>query len=164
MIRKELGTCVHFWPFDGWDITEGRSAVAEVYPSLWASEFPTEGRDRDQHGACLSWGSRAYVIRTSIKAVLEEPNAPFADIQKKWIEELKGFVTNGKKFPDTADAMMELAIAEEFGGDEDQALKWYDTIAKDFPDSPNQPSFPKTLLLPGQPFKSTTVHKFSVEK
>ena len=25
---------VHFWPFDGWDVPAGRSAVAEVYPSL----------------------------------------------------------------------------------------------------------------------------------
>ncbi len=33
--------------------------------------------------------------------------------------------------------MMELAIAEEFGGDEDEALKWYGTIAKEYPDSPN---------------------------
>lgn len=33
-----------------------------------------------------------------------------------------------------------------------------------FPDSPNQPSFPSTVLKPGQKFASTTVHKFSVEK
>lgn len=66
MIRKELGTCVHFWPFDGWDITEGRSAVAEVYPSLWASEFPTEGRDRDQHDAyaIAAWCSQADHSKT----------------------------------------------------------------------------------------------------
>jgi len=30
-----------------------------------------------------------------------------------------------------------------------------------FPDSPNQPSFPSTVLRPGQTFRSTTVHKFS---
>jgi aldose 1-epimerase len=33
-----------------------------------------------------------------------------------------------------------------------------------FPDSPNQPSFPSTLLEPGNTFKSTTVHKFGVAK
>jgi aldose 1-epimerase len=31
-----------------------------------------------------------------------------------------------------------------------------------FPDSPNQPSFPTTTLLPGQQFNSTTVYRFSV--
>jgi aldose 1-epimerase len=33
-----------------------------------------------------------------------------------------------------------------------------------FPDSPNQPKFPSTVLKPGQTFKSTTVHKFGVQK
>ncbi|MCE9529003.1 MAG: galactose mutarotase [Planctomycetales bacterium] len=32
-----------------------------------------------------------------------------------------------------------------------------------FPDSPNQAKFPSTLLKPGATYKSTTVHKFSVE-
>ena len=31
-----------------------------------------------------------------------------------------------------------------------------------FPDSPNQPEFPSTLLEPGQEFQSTTIYKFSV--
>lgn len=31
-----------------------------------------------------------------------------------------------------------------------------------FPDSPNQPGFPSTVLRPGQTFRSTTVHRFSV--
>lgn len=30
-----------------------------------------------------------------------------------------------------------------------------------FPDSPNKPSFPSTLLRPGQTYRSTTVHSFS---
>jgi aldose 1-epimerase len=33
-----------------------------------------------------------------------------------------------------------------------------------YPDSPNQPQFPSTLLKPGQNYQSTTVHKFSVAK
>jgi aldose 1-epimerase len=33
-----------------------------------------------------------------------------------------------------------------------------------YPDSPNQPKFPTTTLKPGETFKSTTIHKFSVEK
>lgn len=33
-----------------------------------------------------------------------------------------------------------------------------------FPDSPNRPSFPSTLLEPGEIYKQTTVHSFSVEK
>ena len=30
-----------------------------------------------------------------------------------------------------------------------------------FPDSPNRPEFPSTVLRPGETFRSTTVHRFS---
>jgi aldose 1-epimerase len=33
-----------------------------------------------------------------------------------------------------------------------------------YPDSPNKPEFPTSLLKPGEKYQSTTVHKFSVEK
>ncbi|MDX2246908.1 MAG: aldose epimerase family protein [Bacteroidia bacterium] len=33
-----------------------------------------------------------------------------------------------------------------------------------FPDSPNQPGFPSTILKPGEVFRSTTVYAFSIEK
>jgi aldose 1-epimerase len=33
-----------------------------------------------------------------------------------------------------------------------------------FPDSPNQPNFPSTILRPGQTYDSRTVFKFSVQK
>jgi aldose 1-epimerase len=32
-----------------------------------------------------------------------------------------------------------------------------------FPDSPNKPQFPSTVLRPGQTYRQTTVHKFGVE-
>jgi hypothetical protein len=60
-IRRRLGACVHFWPFDGWDIPAGRSAIAEVYPALWSRGFANEGRTGDQHDAfsIAAWLSRA---------------------------------------------------------------------------------------------------------
>lgn len=36
--------------------------------------------------------------------------------------------------------------------------------AQKFPDSPNKPSFPSSLLRPGEKYTQTTVHKFSVKK
>jgi len=50
-IRQRLGARVHFWPFDGWQIPAGRSAIAEVYPALWNRTFPIETRTGDQHDA-----------------------------------------------------------------------------------------------------------------
>jgi hypothetical protein len=50
-LRQQLGERVHFWPFDGWTIRAGRSAVVEVYPSLWRNAFAREGRNDHQHDA-----------------------------------------------------------------------------------------------------------------
>jgi hypothetical protein len=60
-IRQRLGSRVHFWPFDGWDVPAGRSAIAEVYPSLWRRDFPPQDRTPDQHDAfCIAaWLARA---------------------------------------------------------------------------------------------------------
>ena len=33
-----------------------------------------------------------------------------------------------------------------------------------FPDTPNKPGFPSTLLMPGDEFESTTIYKFSVQQ
>ncbi len=61
LIRQELGARVHFWPFDGWDIPVGQSAIAEVYPALWSRGFAREDRTCDQHDAysVAAWLSRA---------------------------------------------------------------------------------------------------------
>ena len=36
--------------------------------------------------------------------------------------------------------------------------------AQHYPDSPNRPEFPTTRLNPGETYRQTTVHKFSVAK
>ena len=60
-VRNALPARVHFWPFDGWDVPAGRSAVAEVYPALWSRGFACDGRTRNQHDAysIAAWLSRA---------------------------------------------------------------------------------------------------------
>ena len=50
-LRRQLGDRLHFWPFDGWQIPAGHSAVVEVYPALWKHAYPTDGRTPDQHDA-----------------------------------------------------------------------------------------------------------------
>lgn len=49
-IRKRTGR-FHFWPFDGWEIPEGKSAIVEVYPALFNKRYLDECADLDQHQA-----------------------------------------------------------------------------------------------------------------
>lgn len=51
LLRRRGGDRVHCWPFDGWAIPAGRSALAEAYPSLWSRSWPRDGRTPDQHDA-----------------------------------------------------------------------------------------------------------------
>jgi hypothetical protein len=46
-----VGQQVHFWPFDGWKVPDGRSAIVEVYPSLVRNRYRTDGRTKDQQDA-----------------------------------------------------------------------------------------------------------------
>ena len=50
-LRQQLDGRVHFWPFDGWAIPTGKSAVVEAYPRLWKHAYPAAGRTPDQHDA-----------------------------------------------------------------------------------------------------------------
>ena len=50
-LRRQLGERVHFWPFDGWQIPAGQSALVEVYPALWKHAYAVNGRTADQHDA-----------------------------------------------------------------------------------------------------------------
>jgi len=52
---------VHFWPFDGWQIPEGKSVVGEVYPAQWMRRLERDGRDGDEHAAyaTTAWLQRA---------------------------------------------------------------------------------------------------------
>jgi hypothetical protein len=53
-LRLKLDERLHFWPFDGWDIPAGKSAMAEIYPSQWSKNHPREGRTPDQHDAYVA--------------------------------------------------------------------------------------------------------------
>lgn len=40
---------VRFWPFDGWNIPEGYSAIVEVYPALWNGRYPDHPAGDNTH-------------------------------------------------------------------------------------------------------------------
>ena len=66
---------------------------------------------------------------------LQEPKADFAQIQEDWLKQLKQFVGDYPHSPDAAEAILQLAIAQEFAGNEQDAKKWYGKITRDFPDT-----------------------------
>ncbi len=76
-LRQQAGERVHFWPFDGWAIPPGSSAIVEVYPSLWSRGFPREDRTGDQHDAysVAAW-LREADPNGSLASYLDPPLSP----------------------------------------------------------------------------------------
>ena len=88
-IRQRLGARVHFWPFDGWDIPAGRSAIAEVYPALWSRSFAREGRTATSMtpisiAAWLSRADRDGSLAAFLKPDLTPPERAVAQVEG-WI-------------------------------------------------------------------------------
>lgn len=89
-IRRQVMKPVHFWPFDGWDIPAGSSAVAEVYPRLWNRHYPpAEGRTADQHDAWVvaEWMRAADLdgrLATALMPPLDPPERRLAEVEG-WI-------------------------------------------------------------------------------
>lgn len=66
---------------------------------------------------------------------MQQPDADFAKIQENWLANLEQFVKDFPTTPDASEAMLQLAIAEEFAGNDDAAVTWYGRIADKFPGS-----------------------------
>lgn len=71
-LRERLGSHLHFWPFDGFTVPSGLSAVVEAYPALYKHRFPgtacMTGDQQDAH-AIASWLKHADVtgeLRTAM--------------------------------------------------------------------------------------------------
>src|SRR5829696_701191 len=107
-IGQRLGARVHFWPFDGWDVPAGRSAIAEVYPSLWRRGFAPEGRTGDQHdafsiAAWLSRTDRDGALAAFLKPDLARAERAVAEVEG-WILGVHGLIRTAGKREDSQPA------------------------------------------------------------
>lgn len=88
-LRQHGGGRVHFWPFDDWQVPEGRSVVAEVYPRLWSPSFPQEDRTSDQHDAyCVA----AWLRRVDLDGTLPEFLGPNLGAEAQAAAMIEGWI------------------------------------------------------------------------
>jgi thiol-disulfide isomerase/thioredoxin len=66
---------------------------------------------------------------------MQAPKADYAKIQTQWLKTLEQYISDYPTATDAAEAMLQLAISQEFAGQEDDAKKWYIRIVKEFPES-----------------------------
>lgn len=63
------------------------------------------------------------------------PKPDYEKIQKAYLQKLEQFVTTFPTCPDAAEAVLQIAITQEYAGQEAEAKKWYARIAEDYPTS-----------------------------
>lgn len=68
-------------------------------------------------------------------AAMQQPGADIESAQAEWLRDLEQFVEKYPDAPDAAEAMLQMAIADEFSGREDKALERYRAIREGFPES-----------------------------
>jgi hypothetical protein len=88
-LRLNHGHRIHFWPFDGWEIPEGRSAIVEAYPSLWNKSFPSEGRTADEHDA---FTIAAWMRQADANGELRAALNPVLTAEEKRIARVEGWI------------------------------------------------------------------------
>jgi thiol-disulfide isomerase/thioredoxin len=63
------------------------------------------------------------------------PNANMAQLQEKWLADLKTFVEQHPKSSDAAEALLQLGMYQDFVGKGDEATKWYQQLVDNFPNA-----------------------------
>jgi hypothetical protein len=88
-LREKCRRPSHFWPFDGWEIPEGKSVVAEVYPSLWTRRFPRDDRDGDEQAA---YAAAAWLQRADRSDSLSGFLSPSLTAEERGIARIEGWI------------------------------------------------------------------------
>ncbi len=57
------------------------------------------------------------------------------ELQTWWLAQLKSFATAHPSAPETAEALFQLAMAQEFAGKTDESAKWYEQLVKTHPNT-----------------------------
>jgi hypothetical protein len=88
-LRERLGGRVHFWPFDGWEIPLGRSAIVEVYPALWRRNYAREDRTADQQDA---YAAAAWMRQTDLDGSLAGFLNPSLSPAERAVAQVEGWI------------------------------------------------------------------------
>lgn len=88
-IRNEVGEKIHFWPFDGWRVPDGKSVLAEVYPSIFRNRYPKQDRNSDQQDA---YSLARWLKEADERGILDGYFEPALTNQEKLVSELEGWI------------------------------------------------------------------------
>lgn len=90
---------------------------------------------RDPQYRELAAHVRFVQISAAYALAMQAKGADYAKVQADWLRALESFVAEYPRTPESAEAMLQLAITQEFAGREEEARRWYGRITAEFSDS-----------------------------
>ncbi|MCA9267132.1 MAG: redoxin family protein, partial [Planctomycetales bacterium] len=113
-------------------VQSGQYAEGIARLEQFSKQVDREAADPSLRGYIrFRWISADYAHR--LREAAGDEKADIAALQKKWLADLADYVRDFPKTADAAEAMLQLAIADEFAGDESGAQRWYRRIVSEFP-------------------------------
>jgi hypothetical protein len=88
-IRTKTEGRVHFWPFDGWDLPAGRSALVEIYPALCRAYRPRGEYTMDQADA---YSAARWMQETDRTGMLDTYLSPVVNKEERVVAEFEGWI------------------------------------------------------------------------
>ena len=88
-LRQAAEARVHFWPFDGFDVPEGRSVIAEAYPALYKRRYEKADRTPDEHDA---WSIAAWLKDADQRGILGNYFNPPLTLPEQKQARLEGWI------------------------------------------------------------------------
>lgn len=64
-----------------------------------------------------------------------DPKSDYTKVRDNWLESLEKFAGDYPNLPDTAEALLQLGMEQEFAGEDKEAVAWYEKLVKKFPNS-----------------------------
>lgn len=80
---------VHFWPFDDFEVPDGKSVIAEVYPTLFRRRYPKERRTADEHDA---WSVATWLAEMDRRGSLDYYFRPPLSLPESRTARLEGWI------------------------------------------------------------------------
>jgi len=88
-IRDAVPQHVHFWPFDGFEIEEGKSAIVEVYPAIFKNRYAREDRNEHEHDA---YSIARWLSDRDSHGLLEQYFTPKLTAEEWGLARLEGWI------------------------------------------------------------------------
>ena len=91
IIRDQPGLLdnVHFWPFDGCNVPDEKSVIAETYPSMFRRRYRAAGRTADEQDA---YGVAMWLKHMDGRGVLDHYFNPPLTLPERRLVELEGWI------------------------------------------------------------------------